>query len=335
MENIELLSAFYKHRGFKRRLLEGFRFLERNFTALFRVSSFVLIPFALAAALCVVWLTAEAYDAVSTVVSGQSPLQLLGGMIGSVAVSGLVLLAGTCCWKALEFNLFRSYIEYGYVPSRSAGSWMSISARDVWRFFLFVLFCAFFWALFGAVAYMLVVLSVWLLVVLVPAWIYCGVIFLLFPYYYMIERESLWDAFLHAFRRVTPTWGTTFGLVLLCGIVIGMFLFVVFLPALLTLLTDVAAAKAVLDGNMPDLPSYYSVLQVVLWFVGIWLGLMAILAFDAPLLFHYGALMAKDKEAMLAAARAEEERLKAERARLAAAKEREAAYRDGSAFRPW
>ena len=50
MENIELLSAFYKHRGFKRRLLEGFRFLERNFTALFRVSSFVLIPFALAAA---------------------------------------------------------------------------------------------------------------------------------------------------------------------------------------------------------------------------------------------------------------------------------------------
>ena len=45
--------------------------------------------------------------------------------------------------------------------------------------------------------------------------------------------------------------------------------------------------------------------------------------------------MAKDKEAMLAAARAEEERLKAERARLAAAKEREAAFRDGSAFRPW
>ena len=94
-------------------------------------------------------------------------------------------------------------------------------------------------------------------------------------------------------------------------------------------------AKAVLDGNMPDLPSYYSALQVVLWFVGIWLGLMATLAFDAPLLFHYGALMAKDKEAMLAAARAEEERLNAERARLAAAKEREAAYRDGSAFRPW
>lgn len=90
-----------------------------------------------------------------------------------------------------------------------------------------------------------------------------------------------------------------------------------------------------MDGVAADLPGYYVGLKVAFWAISLYASALATLLTDAPMLFQYGTLMSGEKEKMLADARAEQERLKVERMRQAAEQEREAARRDGSAYRPW
>ena len=342
MENIEQLSAFYKRRGFIGRLFGGYVFLEKNFRTLLRVGSYVLVPYAILMAVAMGWLSDTMRDAVSvangaawTTPAGGAPAAIMGQIAVPAAVCCLISLVGMCIWQALSFGMFRKYVELGYVPSLKMKAWFTGITRDVWRYFLLLLFLLFFWAVVTALLYMLVTVNCWLGLVMLPVMLYCSVIFLLFPYFYMMERETLWDAFLHAFRRGTPAWGTTFSIALVTGIIVGIFTLICSMPMYITAIVDNLVAKGAMDGNVSDLPSYYSLLKVGCYAICLYAGALAMLFVEAPLLIHYGSVVAPDKEKMLADARAENERLKAERARQAAEKEREAAIRDGAAYRPW
>ena len=339
MENIEQLSTFYKHRGFTGRLSEGYLFLEKNFRNILCVGSLVLIPYAFVQALSLVWVL----DGVQNLLArmGTAPsmaaneLDNLWGVSGSMLIAFLVYLVGMSFWKAFMFGMFRKHMELGYVPSMRLGAWCSWAGRDVWRYFLYTLFVLFFWVIVAALSYMLLTLTAWLMLLVVPAALYCQVVFALFPYFYMIERESLWDAFLHAFRKVTPTWGATFAIVVLTGIIAYAFSVVCSIPVSATVIVDNLVAKEALEGVRADLPVYYTGLKVIFWALSIYASMFVGILIGAPLLFHYASLVSQDKAAMLAAARAEQERLKAEHARMLAEKEKEAARRDGSAYRPW
>ena len=341
MENIEQLSAFYKRRGFTGRLFGGYMLLEKNFSTILRTGSFVLIPYAIVMAVSLVWL----FDTIQTVVSPanmaawmQTPGAFADALL-PVAMQGLVcflvLLIGMCVWQALVFGMFRKYMELGYVPSMKMKAWFSWMSRDIWRYFLYALFSLFFWIVVEAILYMLVTVNGWLGLVMLPVMLYCAVIFLLFPYFYMIERETLWDAFLHAFRKGTPTWGTTFSIGLVAGIIVGVFTLICSMPMYVTVLIDNLVAKSIIDGNVPELPSYYVALKILCYAIYVYAGALGMVFVESPLLFHYASVVSPDKEKMLADARAEYERLKAERARQAAEKEREAAIRDGAAYKPW
>ena len=341
MENIEHLSTFYKRRGFSGRLSGGYKFLEKNFQTILRVGSFILVPYAVILAFAMTWLMdiVQQMEATADVTALMASPGVLTDFYSSLAlrllVCGVVALLGTCCWKALVFGIFRKYVDLGYVPSMKLGSWWSWMQRDVWRYFLYALFILFFWLIVAAIFYMLITLTPWLGLLLIPVLLYCGVIFKLFPYYYMVERESLWDAFLHAFRKGTPNWGSTFAIVVLAGIITGVFCFIYSLPTSITWLVDGMVARGNVDGVAADLPGYYVGLKVAFWAISLYASALATLLTDAPMLFQYGTLMSGEKEKMLADARAEQERLKAERMRQAAEQEREAARRDGSAYRPW
>lgn len=315
--------------------------LEKNFSTILRTGSFVLIPYAIVMAVSLVWL----FDTIQTVVSPanmaawmQTPGAFADALL-PVAMQGLVcflvLLIGMCVWQALVFGMFRKYVELGYVPSMKMKAWFSWMSRDIWRYFLYALFSLFFWIVVEAILYMLVTVNGWLGLVMLPVMLYCAVIFLLFPYFYMIERETLWDAFLHAFRKGTPTWGTTFSIGLVAGIIVGVFTLICSMPMYVTVLIDNLVAKSIIDGNVPELPSYYVALKILCYAIYVYAGALGMVFVESPLLFHYASIVSPDKEKMLADARAEYERLKAERARQAAEKEREAAIRDGAAYKPW
>ncbi len=341
MENIEQLSAFYKRRGFTGRLFGGYVFLEKNFRTILRTSSFVLIPYAVLMAIGLVWLSdsLQKVAASADVAALAATPGVWADFIWPVALRGLIcfviMLAGMCFWQALVFGMFRKYVELGYIPSLKITAWYSWMSRDIWRYFLYALFVIFFWVVIESIGYMLAIINTWLVLVMLPVMLYCGVIFLLFPYFYMIERETLWDAFLHAFRKGTPVWGTTFSIGLVTGIIVGILVIVCSMPMYITVMIDNLVAKGTADGNVADLPSYYVALKVVCYALYMYAVSLGLLCIEAPLLFHYASVVASDKEKMLADARAEYERLKAERARLAAEKEREAAIRDGAAYRPW
>ena len=107
------------------------------------------------------------------------------------------------------------------------------------------------------------------------------------------------------------------------------------MPMYVTVLIDNLVAKSIIDGNVPELPSYYVALKILCYAIYVYAGALGMVFVESPLLFHYASVVSPDKEKMLADARADYERLKAERARQAAEKEREAAIRDGAAYKPW
>lgn len=338
MENIEQLSTFYKHRGFTGRLSEGYMFLEKNFRNILRVGSLVLIPYAIVQALSLTWLLAGVQNLIArmNVASAVTAGGLLGEellpIVGSMLVALLVFLVGISSWKAFMFGMFRKYIELGYVPTMRLGAWCSWVQRDVWRYFLYMLFVLFFWAIVAALSYMLLSLTAWLMLLVLPVALYCIVVLALFPYFYMIEREPLWNAFLHAFRKGTPAWGATFAIVVLTGIIACAFSTICSIPMSVTVMVDNLVTRGTLDGAQADLPVYYTGLKVLFGALSIYVNMFMAILIGAPLLFHYASLASQDKAAKLAEARAEQERLKAEQARRLAEKEKEAARRDGSAY---
>ncbi len=341
MENIEQLSAFYKRRGFIGRLFGGYVLLEKNFRTLLRAGSFVLVPYAVLMAIGLVWLSDTMRDAASSTnmaawMTGKGDwAAVVWPVVMPAAACCLVFLVGMCVWQALMFGMFRKYIELGFVPSLKMKAWFSWMGRDVWRYFLYILFTMFFWMVVAAILYMFVTINRWLGLVMLPVMLYFAVTLILFPYFYMIERETLWDAFLHAFRRGTPVWGTTFSIRLFTCIIVGIFTLICSMPMCITMIVDNQVVWSVMDGNVPDLPSYYVFLKVGCYAIYLYANALGMIFIEAPMLFHYASVILPEKEKMLADARAEHERLKAERARKAAEKEREIATRDGAAYRPW
>lgn len=332
MENIEQLSAFYKYRGFSGRLVDGFSFFAKNFKTIFTTSAFILIPF--------VFLLA-------VVVGVFFPLGNLGMLsAGAAATTGaslwvpqavflLLVLICTSVWGAVLFAMYRKYIELGYVPTWKTGVWLGYMKRDIWRFFLFVLFLAFFWGILSSVITIVAIHWVWIWLVCLPVLVYLDVVFSLIPYYYMIDRMTLWDSILHAFRKGTRSWGTTFSILLFANIVAGFLLFVSSLPCILTIVVDVVASQSLASGGEAALPSYYVVLRIICYALCFYGSFLCYLFTTGALLFQYASISAHDKEKQLAEARAEEERARLAREREEIARKKEEARKDGSAYRPW
>lgn len=317
MENIENLSAFYKHRGLTGRLMSGYNLLEKNIKAILGASIAILLPYAVIMALVMVWLTGNIpYISPNIDFLLQFSNSSLSGLLFSqVLLCLLLFLIGISIWNAVLYGMFHKYSELGCIPSMKIGAWVSLVKHDIWRYMLYVIFVFFFWLIIGAIFYMLASLTVWLWLLLIPVGLYCGVVLSLFPYFYMMEHVSLWDAFIISFRKGTRVWGSTFAIVVLMTLIFDVLGAVCSLPLFVSLIVDNMAAANIVSGEIIDLPSYYIVLKIIAWILCIYGGMLLLLLLKSSLLFQYSSLMSKDKEPMLIKAREELERLKAERER--------------------
>ena len=335
MDSIEQLMVFYKYRGFSSRMSEGFRFLTKNMKVILKTSLWVLLPISLIQAL-VYSMYAESVMEFSTM-AGKTPdaLQAYGAVAVQLLLIWLVAFVGSVLWGALVFGMFRKYSMLGYVPAMSIGAWFAWTRRDIWRFFLCLLFVVFFIVILMALSIMFMTLSAWTLIVVLPLWIYMGVILAIFPYFYIMESNPLWSAFVMAVRKGTPSWGAGFGICVLGMILAGIFGVICSLPSTITLIIDYFVALGGQDGEVAQLPAYYGVLKFLFYALSMYGGYLQMLIWGAPLLFHYSSLMAHDKEKELADALAEQERMKAEQERIQAQKKRESEFLSGSSYKPF
>lgn len=329
MENIEQLSAFYKYRGFSGRLADGFSFFTKNFKTVMVTSAFILVPLTVVLAI----VAGLFFPLGMGTATAGSALSTSYWVVQALIV--VLLLLGVSVWGAALFAMYRQYIDLGYVPSWKAKVWLGYMKCDIWRFFLFVLFLVFIWAVLSSLIAIVATRWIWIWLVCLPVLVYLDVIFSLIPYYYMIDRMTLWDSILHAFRKGTRSWGTTFGILLFANIVAGFLMLIVSLPCIITVVVDALAARSLAMGGEADLPSYYVALRILCYalcfyasFLGYWLT-------TGALLFQYASLSARDKEKELAEARAAEERDRQAREREEAERKKEEARKDGSAYRPW
>lgn len=335
MDSIEHLITFYKHRGFSGRMSAGFDFLRKNMAVILKTSLWVLLPFSVIQAILYVAYSDSLVAVGAVAAESSEALQAYGTVMVQLVLLWLVAFIGSVLWGALVFGMFRKYSTLGYVPVMRISSWFAWTRRDIWRFFLCLLFIVFFMVILALVSIMLVSLSAWTLIVLVPLWVYLMVILAVFPYFYMMENNPLWSAFVMAVRKGTPSWGAGFGICVLGIILAGVFGVVCSLPATITLLIDYFVALGAQDGEVAQMPAYYAVLKTLFYVISMYAGYLQMLIWGAPLLFHYSSLMSHEKEEELAAAQAEQERLKAEQARLQAEKKREAEFLNGSSYKPF
>ncbi len=333
MDSIGHLMVFYKYRGFSDRLSEGFKFLTRNMKVILRTSLWVLLPVSLIQALVYDVYADSVMEFIIMAGRTSETLQAFGAVAVQIVFIGLVAFAGSVLWGALAFGMFRKYSMLGYVPLMSIGAWFAWTRRDIWRFFLCLLFMVFFIVILTALGIMLMTLSVWTMLIVIPLWIYLGVIMVIFPCFYIMESNPLWNAFMMAVRKGTPSWGSGFGICMLGMILAGMFGIVCSLPVAITLIIDYFSALEAQDGEVIHLPAYYGVLKFLFYVLSVYAGYLQMIIWGAPLLFHYSSQMTHDKEKELAGALADQERIKAENERFQAQKKRESEFLSGASYK--
>ena len=112
-------SSLYKSRGFSGRLSESFKFLEKNFKQIFKVSILGLIPIGVLSALTMTFFS----------------IQQMEGPMAIVWLSLMVCfsLVASLYFHSFVYAMLEKYGELGYVPSMKLKAWWPLMKKKMGR----------------------------------------------------------------------------------------------------------------------------------------------------------------------------------------------------------
>ncbi len=296
-------SVLYKSRGFSGRLSESFKFLERNFKQIFKISILGLIPVGTLSAFTLTFM----------------PVQSMDGMLVLVwlLIMLVLSLAASLYFHSFIYAMLEKYGELGYVPSMKFKAWWPLMKKKMGR----VLLCNLFLGIFSVVCLLVVFIPYILstasiaessVPVSVPLWgpllsllffivfFFVFIPLLLMPNFYLLGRESLMGSFTQSFKLGIPHWGSMFGIALLAFILSFIAEILGGLPFYVTELVNYLIALSAEDGNMVTLPSYYVMMRVAFAFLMSVIGYYASLIVLVPMAFQYASLVTMKKEKEMA-----------------------------------
>lgn len=299
-------SSLYKSRGFSGRLSESFKFLEKNFKQIFKVSILGLIPIGVLSALTMTFFS----------------IQQMEGPMAIVWLSLMVCfsLVASLYFHSFVYAMLEKYGELGYVPSMKLKAWWPLMKKKMGRVFLCDLFMGVFVVVCLLIVYIPFLVSaasafsspvpvpfpVWgiaLSLILFFVFIFIAIPLFLMPNFYLLGSQSLMGSFTQSYKLGVPHWGSMFGIALLTLIltIIGEMLGA--LPYYITVLVDYLIALAAEDGNTVTLPFYYVSMRVTFAFLASVIAYYASLLIVVPMAFQYASLvtMRKEKEEELRA----------------------------------
>lgn len=292
-------SALYKSRGFSGRLSESFKFLEKNFKKIFKISIFGLIPIGVLSALTVTFL----------------PLQKMDGLMVLVWFFLMICcsLLASLYFHSFIYAMLEKYGELGYVPSMKLKAWWPLMKKKMGRVFLCDLFLGIFFGVSLMIVFIPLILSsvsmftasptaslpVWgplLSLFLFLVFVFVAIPLFLMPNFYLLGSESLMSSFTQSYKLGVPHWGSMFGIALFTLILYFVAGILGGLPYYVTELIDYLIALAAEDGNVVTLPFYYLTMRMTFAFLMAIIGYYASLMVVVPMAFQYASLVTIKKE---------------------------------------
>lgn len=299
MDELLQTSSLYKSRGFSGRLSESFKFLEKNFKQIFRISIYGLIPICVLSSLLVTFF----------------PLQTMDGSMAFVTLFLLLCfsLAASLSFHSYIYAMLEKYGEVGYVPVMKLKGWWPLMKKKMGRVLLFDLFMG----IFVSVCLSIVMIpwlmssvsmltgaepasaSLWgiiLSLILFLIFIFALIPLCLMPGFYMLGSKSLMKSFTLSYKIGVPHWGSVFGIGLLTSILLLIVSVLGSLPYYITEMIDYLVALASQDGEEATLPFYYQLLRFLFAFLSAVISYYASLLLVVPMAFQYASLVTMDKE---------------------------------------
>jgi len=292
-------SFLYKSRGFSGCLSESFKFLEKNFKQIFKISIFGLVPVGILSALTMTFLPIQKMD---------------GWMVGVWFFLMMAFsLVASLYFHSLAYAMLEKYGEVGYVPSMKLKAWWPLMKKKMSRILLYDLFLAAFVVICLSVVFVPFVISVtpvaeapvaesfpvWgvaLSLLLFFGFVFVVVPLLLMPNFYLLGSESLKGAFTQSYKLGVPYWGSVFGIALFTFILAFIGEMLLGLPYYITELINYLVALSAGEGNMVTLPFYYLSLRIIFAFLASVATYYASLLIVVPMAFQYASLVTMKKE---------------------------------------
>ncbi|MDR0961782.1 MAG: hypothetical protein LBM62_04390 [Mediterranea sp.] len=242
--------ALYGKRNFSEKLTVSFDFIRENWKPLFKYATYLILPVILIQSLTYsslrsivpqmeLFMNSSAFAMVQT-----QMLSLLGNYLLNFALSTLAMLALSALFYALIQLYNRREERLEGITFHDFGSLMGHCAKRIFilGITLFFFICIYL-LLMGLAAYF----SLWTLALTVPLFLVLCIAATLTVPTYVFEDIPLFDAIPRAFNMGFRTWGGTFLILLVMGLIASLLQSIVSIP-----LTIVLVAKGMFTLSDPQ-----------------------------------------------------------------------------------
>ena len=296
MENQVQSSSFYKVRGFLRRLSEGFDFVTNDLSGLLRSSLYIVLPTALIVAL----LSCSITDFSAASFEANTSLLWIG------IIDLFVLFVGFLFFMSLCFTMVQQLAEQGTMPHYKMKYWAKLSLGNVTKVLSF-------FVTFAILACIVFGLSLWLSFATSQFfWALIGyvLLFLLYifmvmmPYSLVIGKKPYFVALRESFAWGGRHFSSTFGIVLLTGIIIMIIRLIANIPVYVIMAVNSASAEGFI-GEGGEVPGYFVLLQFMVVFLTVLINMWTQFVMVGPLAYQYANIISEDKSDEIRAAEIE------------------------------
>lgn len=223
METQKPKIAMYAKRSFGEKMNASFDFIKENWKPMLKYLTYFLLPLSLVQAVSSnVLLNSSTKSLIYGSVSGLETQadDLLAESLLNSFISSLLLLVGTLLFSSLIYSFFILYnereerlqqIQWGDLKPHFFRSLRRLIPFFLMSFFLAGVFCLFAGVLVAALGWYTIIFSFVLLIAL-------GVPLALSLPIYLFEKRKVWASLGKSFRLGFPTWGGTFAIILVMGI---------------------------------------------------------------------------------------------------------------------
>lgn len=254
MNNTAETKGFYEYRTTLRAMSDGVSLLTKNATMLLKATW----PFLLIVSLIGAWFCLSVTGSASSLLIDSCSELDWGVLVMRFVIPGVFLAAGMLAFYAMVYTLFSKYIEKGFMPSITRKRFqIGPKITKLPRLLIGVLWAFFVIGVYLALAVVLVSLSEWTLVLLIPC--YVVLVFWLFNQItgYVLISDTLMGSIRHSWGITVKGLGSFITVSVVLALILGVVGIICLLPSLCSNIIYVKAQMSLAEGDGGDLPNYF------------------------------------------------------------------------------
>lgn len=275
MDNQNSTIVFSKSRSFAGKLSASLKFVNDNFRVLFKLGSYILLPFSVILAAL---FAAQFY---------YSYALSSAGYIALIIAVVLLSIIGGSVFYAFLFTCLQEYKKEGYIGNLTFSkirSALIVNSRKMLLVSVATCLCV---CILIGLTVALAVLSMYTLILMIPLFFFLLIPLVYIGYLYILEDITFVASIKEAFKIGVPTWSSTFGILFISGALVGIVQFVASIPWILCIVAESFAQAAILNGEVVTLPGYFTAMIFSFAVIAMFLSAFAEVLVIISMAFQY------------------------------------------------